>query len=153
VRIIEQKSKEPTHQHKILLRKHIHTFLGLWVWMDNSKHKSLPPRIDRMEDLDRSRPLLSHHHKALKVHKMYVQFFFITEYNPWGYQQPPNRVQLYKSTNSICKTELTSSTPTELRQQSSTDINLSQVRDLSVVQPACVRVLAHYNPRMYSTNL
>jgi hypothetical protein len=40
-----------------------------------------------------------------------------------------------------------------MRQQSSTDINLSQVRDLSVVQPAYVRALAHYNPRMYAVSL
>ena len=41
------------------------------------------------------------------------------------YQQQLNRVQLYKSTNSICKTQLTFSAPTEMRQKSSTDINLS----------------------------
>jgi hypothetical protein len=40
------------------------------------------------------------------------------------YQQQLNRVQLYKSTISICKTQLAFSAPTEMRQQSSTDINL-----------------------------
>jgi hypothetical protein len=65
------------------------------------------------------------------------------------FHQQLNIVQLYKSTNSICKTQLTSSAPTEIMQQSSTDINLSQVRDLSVVQLACVHALAHYSPHMY----
>jgi hypothetical protein len=41
------------------------------------------------------------------------------------YQQQMNRVQLYKSTSSICKTQFTFSAPTEMRQQSSTNINLS----------------------------
>jgi hypothetical protein len=41
------------------------------------------------------------------------------------YQQQLNRVQLYKSTSSICKTQLTFSAPTEMRQQSLTNINLS----------------------------
>ena len=40
------------------------------------------------------------------------------------YQQQLNRVQLYKSTSSICKTQLAFSASTEMRQQSSTDINL-----------------------------
>jgi hypothetical protein len=40
------------------------------------------------------------------------------------YQQQMNRVQLYKRTISICKTQLSFSTPTEMRQQSSIDINL-----------------------------
>jgi hypothetical protein len=40
------------------------------------------------------------------------------------YQQQLNRVQIYKSTSSICKTHLAFSAPTEMRQQSSTDINL-----------------------------
>jgi hypothetical protein len=40
------------------------------------------------------------------------------------YQQQLNRVQLYKSTSSICKTQLAFSAPTEMRKQSSTDINL-----------------------------
>jgi hypothetical protein len=80
--------------------------------------------------------------------------FFLLQTSILGvYQQQLNRVQLYKSTNSICKTQLTSSTPTEMRQQSSTDINLSQVRDLSVVQPACVCTLAHYSLRMYMVSL
>jgi hypothetical protein len=52
-------------------------------------------------------------------------FLFITDYNPWLYQQQLNRVQLYNNTSSICKTQLTFSTPNEMRQQSSTDINLS----------------------------
>jgi hypothetical protein len=52
-------------------------------------------------------------------------FLFITDYIPWVYQQQLNRVQLYKSTNSISKTQLTFSAPTEMRQQSSIDINLS----------------------------
>jgi hypothetical protein len=43
-------------------------------------------------------------------------FLFITDYNPWVYQQQLNRVQLYKSTSSICKTQLTFSTPTAMRQ-------------------------------------
>jgi hypothetical protein len=40
-----------------------------------------------------------------------------------------------------------------MRQQSSTDINLEQVRDLSVVQPMCVRTLAHYSMRMYTASV
>jgi hypothetical protein len=40
------------------------------------------------------------------------------------YQQQLNRVQLYKSTSSICKTQLAFSAPTEMMQQSSTYINL-----------------------------
>ena len=52
-------------------------------------------------------------------------FLFITDYNPWVYQQQVNTVQLYKSISSICKTQLTPSASTEMRQQSSTDINLS----------------------------
>ena len=52
-------------------------------------------------------------------------FLFITDYNPWVYQQQLNRVQLYQSTSSIWKTQFTFSAPTEMRQQSSIDINLS----------------------------
>ena len=40
------------------------------------------------------------------------------------YQQPLNRVQLYKRNISIYKTQLTFSAPTKMRQQSSTDINM-----------------------------
>jgi hypothetical protein len=69
------------------------------------------------------------------------------------FQQQLNRVQLYKSTSSIMKTHLTHSTPTEKRIQSSTNINLQHVHDLSVVQPTCVRSLAHYNPCMYAANV
>jgi hypothetical protein len=56
---------------------------------------------------------------------MYVQFFFLLWTSIRGFfQQQLNRVQLYKRIISICKTHLTFSTPTEMRQQSSTDINL-----------------------------
>jgi hypothetical protein len=69
------------------------------------------------------------------------------------FQQQLNRVQVYKSTSSICKTQLTFSAPTEMRQKSSTYINLSQVCDMSVLQPVCVRALAHYSPCVYMVNL
>jgi len=46
------------------------------------------------------------------------------DFNPEVFQQQLNRVQLYKRTSSICKTQLTFSALTEMRQQSSTDINL-----------------------------
>jgi hypothetical protein len=70
------------------------------------------------------------------------------------YQQQLNRVQLYKSTSSIMQDSLTPSAPTEMRQQSSTDINLSiGTRDLSVVQPVCARALAHYSPRMHAVSV
>jgi hypothetical protein len=46
------------------------------------------------------------------------------DFNPGVFQQKLNRVQLYKRTSSICKTQLTFSAPTKMRQQSSTDINL-----------------------------
>jgi hypothetical protein len=52
-------------------------------------------------------------------------FLFIMDFHPGVFQQKLNRVQLYKSTSSICKTQLKFSAPTEMRQQSSTDINLS----------------------------
>ena len=51
-------------------------------------------------------------------------FLFIMDYNPCVYQQQLNRVQLYKSTSSICKTQLAFSASTEMRQKSSTDLNL-----------------------------
>jgi hypothetical protein len=67
-------------------------------------------------------------------------FLFITDYNPWVYQQQLNRVQLYKSTSSICKTQLTFSTPTEMRQQSSTDINLpTGTQPVSSAAHVCTR--------------
>ena len=40
------------------------------------------------------------------------------------YQQQLNRVQIYKSTSSIWKNQLAFSSPTEMRQQSSTYINM-----------------------------
>jgi hypothetical protein len=52
-------------------------------------------------------------------------FLFIMDFNLGVFQQQLNRVQLYKRTISICKTQLTFLAPTEMRQQSSTDINLS----------------------------
>ena len=72
----------------------------------------------------------SHHQQVIitmdtKNTRCMYNFLFITDYNPWVYQQQLNGVQLYKSTNSICKTQLTFSAPTEMRQQSSTYINLS----------------------------
>ena len=51
-------------------------------------------------------------------------FLFIMDFNPGVFQQQLNRVQLYKSTISICKTHLALSAPIEMRQQSSTYINL-----------------------------
>ena len=79
---------------------------------------------------------------------MYVHFFFLL----WTtilevYQQQLNRVQLYKSISSICKTRLTFSAPSELRQKSSTNVNLSQVHDLSVVQHVYARTLPVVQPK------
>ena len=55
------------------------------------------------------------------------------------YQQQLNRVQLYKSTISICKTQLTFSAPTEMRQQSSIDINMSTgTRPVSSATRVCM---------------
>ena len=80
------------------------------------------------------------------------------------YQQQLNRVQLYKSTISICKNQLTFSAPTEMRQQSSTDMNLSigtqPINSVACVwmrlgslQPACECVLAHYSPCVNAANV
>ena len=56
------------------------------------------------------------------------------------YQQQLNRVQIYKRTNSICKTRLTFSAPIEMRQQSSTDINLSTgTQHVSSASRVCTR--------------
>jgi hypothetical protein len=54
-----------------------------------------------------------------------ITIFFLLRTTILGvYQQQLNRVQLYKRTIYICKTHLTFSAPTEMRQQSSTYINL-----------------------------
>ena len=85
---------------------------------------------------------------------MYVQFSFYYRVQSLGFFS--NNWIEYKSTRApvlLCKTRLTHSTPTEMRQQSSIDINLQQVCDLSVVQPMCVRALAHYNTRMYAASI
>jgi hypothetical protein len=69
---------------------------------------------------------ISHHHKEHKEHKMYVQFSFYYGLQSLGYQQQLNRVttpqehQLYNA-----RLNLHNSTPTEKRNQSSTDTNLS----------------------------
>jgi hypothetical protein len=52
-------------------------------------------------------------------------FLFIVDFNLGVFQQQLNRVQIYKRTKSICKTQLTFSASTDMRKQSSTDINLS----------------------------
>ena len=67
-------------------------------------------------------------------------FLFITDYNPWVYQQQLNRVQLYKITSSICKTHLAFSASNEMRQQSTTDINLSTgTQPVSSAARVCTR--------------
>ena len=65
-------------------------------------------------------------------------FLFIMDNNPRIFRKQLNRVQLYKSTNSICKNQLTFLAPTEMRQQSSIDINLSTgTRPVSSVACVC----------------
>jgi hypothetical protein len=70
--------------------------------------------------------LISHHHKEQKEHKMYVQFSFYYRLQSLGYQQQLNRVttpqeqQLYNA-----RLNLHNSTPTEKRNRSSIDTNLS----------------------------
>ena len=69
---------------------------------------------------------ISHHHKEKKEHKMYVQFSFYYGLQSLGYQQQLNRVttpqkhQLYNA-----RLNLHNSAPTEKRNQSSTDTNMS----------------------------
>jgi hypothetical protein len=69
---------------------------------------------------------ISHHHKEHKEQNMYVQFSFYYGLQSLGYQQKLNRVTtpqenpLYNA-----RLNLHNSTPTEKRNQSSTDTNLS----------------------------
>jgi hypothetical protein len=58
--------------------------------------------------------------------------------NPGIFQQQLNRVQIHKSTSSICKNHLTFSASNEMRQQSSTYINPSTgARPVSGVARVC----------------
>jgi hypothetical protein len=53
------------------------------------------------------------------------------------YQQQLNRVQIYKSTISISKNHLSFSTPTKMRQQSSTYINLYHKQEHQLCTNLC----------------
>jgi hypothetical protein len=82
-----------------------------------------------------------HHHQEHKEHKMYVQFSFYYELQSLAYQQQLNRVrtpqehQLYNAIFNIHN-----STPTEKRNQSSTDTNLSTgTRPVNSATCVCTR--------------